>query len=56
MDERLEDTWQTTERLQARARELRAEAAETDIKGIHDTRSCPPSATSDTAAGHVSSA
>jgi hypothetical protein len=34
MEERLEDTWQTPEQLQARARHLRVEAAETDIKGI----------------------
>ncbi|MBA2428933.1 MAG: hypothetical protein H0V55_04325 [Thermoleophilaceae bacterium] len=36
MDERLEATWQTSEQCQARAQELRIEAAETDIKGIRD--------------------
>jgi hypothetical protein len=36
MEKWLEDTWQTTEQLQSRARELRAEAAETDLKGVRD--------------------
>jgi len=36
MEERLRDPWQTPEQLQTRAKELRAEAAEADIKGIRD--------------------
>ena len=36
MEERLEDTWQSPEQLLARARELRAEAAEAEIKGTRD--------------------
>jgi hypothetical protein len=36
MDERFRDPWQTPEQLQARAKELRAEAAEAEIKGIRD--------------------
>ena len=36
MEELLEDNSQTPEQLQARAKELRAEAAEADIKGIRD--------------------
>lgn len=36
MDELLADNSQTPEELQARAKELRIEAAGTDIKGIRD--------------------
>jgi len=36
MEERLEDTWQTPEQPLARAKELRAGAAEADIKGTRD--------------------
>ena len=36
MDERLESTEQTREELLARAKELRAEAAASDIKGLRD--------------------
>lgn len=36
MEERLERTSQTPEELAARAEELRAQAAETDIKGFRD--------------------
>lgn len=36
MEELLADNSQTPEELQARAKELRVEAAETDIKGIRD--------------------
>lgn len=34
MEERLEDPWQTPEELEARAKELRLEAAEVDIRGV----------------------
>lgn len=36
MEERLIDPWQTPEQLQTRAKELRAEAAQAEIKGIRD--------------------
>lgn len=36
MDGLLEDGSQTPEQLRARARELRVEATETDIKGVRD--------------------
>jgi hypothetical protein len=36
MEERLERTQQTPDQLSARAEELRAQAAETDVKGFRD--------------------
>lgn len=36
MEERLRDPWQAPEQLWARAKELRLEAAETDIEGVRD--------------------
>ena len=36
MENRIRESNQTPEELRARAQELRAEAEQTDIKGIHD--------------------
>ena len=36
MERRLRDSTQSTKQLRARARDLRAEAEQTDIKGIRD--------------------
>jgi hypothetical protein len=36
MEQRLEDNWQSAEQLLARAKELRVEAAGTEIKGTRD--------------------
>lgn len=56
MEERLEDTWQTPEQLQARAKELRVEAAETDIKGIRDAALVLAERYEEAAAARVASA
>lgn len=54
--EELEDTWQTPMQLQARAKELRVEAAENDIKGIRDAALVLAGRYEQTAAGHIGSA
>lgn len=56
MEERLEDTWQTPEQLQARAKELRVEAAETDIQGIRDAALVLAERYEEAAAARVASA
>jgi hypothetical protein len=56
MEELLEDHSQTPEQLQARARELRAEAAETDIKGIRDAALVLAERYEEAAAARVASA
>jgi hypothetical protein len=56
MEELLEDNSQTPEQLQTRARELRVEAAETDIKGVRDAALVLAERYEEAAAARVASA
>ncbi len=56
MEELLEDNSQTPEQLQTRARELRVEADETDIKGVRDAALVLAERYEEAAAARVASA
>ncbi|HET8862430.1 MAG TPA: hypothetical protein VFM94_04175 [Solirubrobacterales bacterium] len=54
MEERLRETNQTPDELRARARELRAKAEQTDVKGIRDATLALADRYEKAAAAHIS--